>query len=133
VNPLFAAAVDVERFCQGRGWEFCFIGALAVIRWGEPRLTRDVGLTILTGFGGEERYIDDLLSQFSPRRGDSDLNQWDTTVRPDPDSPLDEQGLRTDFIEGPRFGEGTAATHYPRWRSGFTGGRTFLVAGGFRF
>jgi hypothetical protein len=71
VNPLFAAAVDVERFCQGRGWEFCFIGALAVIRWGEPRLTRDVGLTILTGFGGEERYIDDLLSQFSPRRGDA--------------------------------------------------------------
>jgi outer membrane receptor protein involved in Fe transport len=61
------------------------------------------------------------------------LTQWDTTVRPDPNSPLDEHGLRTGFIEGPRFGEGTAATHYPRWRSGFTGGRTFLVAGGFRF
>jgi hypothetical protein len=71
VNPLFGAAVDVERFCQGRGWQFCFIGALAVIRWGEPRLTRDVDLTILTGFGGEERYVDDLLKQFAPRRDDA--------------------------------------------------------------
>jgi hypothetical protein len=71
VNPLFGAAVDVEGFCQGRGWEFCFIGALAVIRWGEPRLTRDVDLTVLTGFGGEERYIDELLNRFAPRRDDA--------------------------------------------------------------
>jgi len=41
VNPLFAAAVEVERFCERRGWQFCSIGALAVIRWGEPRLTRE--------------------------------------------------------------------------------------------
>jgi len=71
VNPLFGAALDVERFCVGQGWEFCFIGALAVIRWGEPRLTRDVDLTILSGFGGEERYIDALLQRFAPRREDA--------------------------------------------------------------
>lgn len=71
MNPLFSAALDVERFCVGRGWRFCFIGALAVIRWGEPRLTRDVDLTILTGFGGEERFIDALLERFSPRRDDA--------------------------------------------------------------
>jgi hypothetical protein len=71
VNPLFRAALDVERFCLGQRWEFCVIGALAVIRWGEPRLTRDVDLTILTGFGGEERYIDALLQRFAPRRADA--------------------------------------------------------------
>ncbi len=71
MNPLFGAAVDVERFCVSQGWEFCIIGALAVIRWGEPRLTRDVDLTILTGFGGEERYIDALLQRFAPRRADA--------------------------------------------------------------
>lgn len=70
MNPLFGAAIEVERFCVGQGWEFCFIGALAVIRWGEPRLTRDVDLTILTGFGGEERYIDALLDRFRARRED---------------------------------------------------------------
>jgi hypothetical protein len=63
----------VERFCVSQGWEFCFIGALAVIRWGEPRLTRDVDLTVLTGFGGEERYIDALLQRFAPRREDARL------------------------------------------------------------
>jgi hypothetical protein len=46
-------------------------GALAVIRWGEPRLTLDVDLTILTGFGGEERYIDALLHRDHARRPDA--------------------------------------------------------------
>ena len=71
MNPLFRAAVDVQRFCDSQGWQFCFIGALAVIRWGEPRLTRDVDLTLLTGFSGEERYIDALLRQFPARRADA--------------------------------------------------------------
>lgn len=37
--------------------QFCFIGGLALLRWGEPRTTRDTNLTLLTGFGGEERFI----------------------------------------------------------------------------
>jgi len=71
VNPIFSAAIDVEQFCDSQGWRFCFIGALAVIRWGEPRLTQDVDLTVLTGFGGEERYIDALLDRFHGRRDDA--------------------------------------------------------------
>ena len=71
MNPIFSAAIDVERFCDRQGWRFCFIGALAVIRWGEPRLTQDVDLTVLTGFGGEERYIDALLGRFHGRREDA--------------------------------------------------------------
>jgi hypothetical protein len=71
MNPIFRAAADVQRFCDSQGWRFCFIGALAVIRWGEPRLTQDVDLTILTGFGSEERYIDALLHRFTPRRDDA--------------------------------------------------------------
>jgi hypothetical protein len=59
--------------------------------------------------------------------------QFNTTVNPDPNSPLDENGLPTSFIRGPRFGQPTAATHYPRWRSGFDGGRTFAIAAGVRF
>jgi hypothetical protein len=67
VNPLFSAAAEVEELCRERGWRFCFIGGLATIRWGEPRLTRDVDLTILTGFGGEEPVIDGLLGRFRAR------------------------------------------------------------------
>jgi hypothetical protein len=71
VNPIFGAAADMQRFCVDQGWRFCFIGALAVIRWGEPRLTQDVDLTVLTGFGGEERYVDALLGRYAPRREDA--------------------------------------------------------------
>lgn len=50
-----------------RGWRFCFIGGIALQRWGEPRLTVDVDLTLLTGFGGEAPFIDTLLAHFEPR------------------------------------------------------------------
>lgn len=51
---VLAAAGEVQSYCRGRGWRFCFIGGVALQRWGEPRLTQDVDLTLLTGFGDEE-------------------------------------------------------------------------------
>jgi hypothetical protein len=62
-----------------------------------------------------------------------DVFQWNTTVTPDPNSPLDANGLPTGFVRGANFGRATANTHYPVWRAGFTGGRTYLVSGGVRF
>jgi hypothetical protein len=67
VNPIFAAALEVQAFCRAKSWKFCFIGALAVQRWGEPRLTLDVDVTLLTGFGAEEAFIDPLLGRFRGR------------------------------------------------------------------
>ncbi len=67
MNPLFTAALELERFFAARSWRFCFIGGLAVQRWGEPRLTLDVDCTLLTGFGQEERYVDELLAAFVGR------------------------------------------------------------------
>jgi hypothetical protein len=67
LNPLFAAAGRLQQFCTDRQWQFCFIGGLAIQRWGEPRFTKDADLTLLTGFGGEEVFIDALLEQFVPR------------------------------------------------------------------
>jgi len=61
------------------------------------------------------------------------LIAFDTTVTPDPNSPLDANGLPTGFIRGPQFGQATANTDYPAWRPGFTGGRTFLLSAGIRF
>jgi len=71
VNPIFAAALEAEAFCRARGWKFCFIGALAVQQWGEPRLTLDVDLTVLTRFGGEALYVDTLLAHFRGRLPDA--------------------------------------------------------------
>lgn len=71
MNALFKAAKEVADFMRARRWKFCVIGGLAVQRWGEPRLTRDADLTLLTGFGEEERFADALLQHFQGRRPDA--------------------------------------------------------------
>lgn len=64
---VLRAAAGLQAFCESKQWRFCFIGGVALLRWGEPRETVDVDLTLLTGFGGEERYIRPLLAQYSAR------------------------------------------------------------------
>jgi hypothetical protein len=61
---LFEAARELQVFCDSRCWRSCFIGGIAVLRWGEPRVTRDVDLTLLTGFGAEDIFIDALLAVY---------------------------------------------------------------------
>src|SRR5206468_1331772 len=68
---VLEAAGEVQTFCQQQKWRFCFIGGVAVQRWGEPRLTQDVDLTLLAGFGGEETFVDACLKAFQPRRPDA--------------------------------------------------------------
>jgi hypothetical protein len=71
VNPILETALEVQLFCRSRRWRFCFIGALAVQRWGEPRLTQDVDLTVLSGFGSEAEFVDALLSAYRGRIPDA--------------------------------------------------------------
>lgn len=68
---LLRAAGSVQRVCEQHRWRFCFIGGIAVQRWGEPRLTQDVDVTILTGFGKERDFILALLKRFVPRVKDA--------------------------------------------------------------
>jgi len=67
VIDLFETAARLQDFCDRQGWRCCYIGGLAVQRWGEPRITRDVDLTLLTGFGGESHYVDTLLAEYPAR------------------------------------------------------------------
>ena len=48
-NDVLDAALRLQEFCRARDWRFCFIGGLAVQKWGEPRVTDDVDLTLLPG------------------------------------------------------------------------------------
>jgi len=64
---IVEAAEEVQFFCNAQGWRFCFIGGVAVLHWGEIRTTRDVDLTLLTGFGTEEPFVHSLLTRFQPR------------------------------------------------------------------
>jgi hypothetical protein len=67
MNTLFEAAKEVCEFMAARRWAFCIIGGLAVQRWGEPRTTLDVDMTLLTGWGEEEHYVTTILDRFEPR------------------------------------------------------------------
>ena len=62
MRDLFLLADEIQSFCQDRGWRFCFIGGIALQRWGEPRLT---------GFGDEAGYVDDLCQSFAGRIPDA--------------------------------------------------------------
>jgi len=67
VIEVIRAAAEVQAVCEGEHWHFCFIGGLPLQRWGEPRETIDVDLTLLTGFGGEELFVAQLLQHFQSR------------------------------------------------------------------
>lgn len=71
MSPLLEAAVEVQEFFRRKRWRFCIIGGLAVIRWGQPRVTQDVDVSLLTGFGNEPKYVDRLLNEFAGRISDA--------------------------------------------------------------
>ena len=71
VPDLAAAAEEVLHLLDGMDLPACLIGALAVHRWGEPRATADVDLTVLAPYGEEDRVLDALFGRFAPRHADA--------------------------------------------------------------
>ena len=67
MKNIFEEAFLLQEFLKQQGFEFCFIGGLALQRWGELRATNDIDLTLFTGFGSERRYIDALLEKYEGR------------------------------------------------------------------
>jgi hypothetical protein len=61
------------------------------------------------------------------------LVAWNTDITADAASARDENGLPTGYLQGPRYGQGTANSHYPTPRPGADGSRMFDFAVGFRF
>ena len=80
MNGVLSAAAEVQAFCERQSWRFCFIGGLAVQRWGEPRETVDVDVTLLTGFGDEDRFIKTLLERFEARIAEAEKFAVDRRV-----------------------------------------------------
>ena len=68
---LITEAHRFQSFCRQNAWQFCFIGGLPVQHWGEPRLTRDVDVTVIAGFGNEEDFVTTVLKSYLPRRSDA--------------------------------------------------------------
>jgi hypothetical protein len=64
---LYRSATEIQEFFRQRDWQFCIIGGVAVLRWGQIRATKDVDVTLLAGIGQEEIFVDELLKTFSFR------------------------------------------------------------------
>ena len=71
MNEVIKAAAELQATCESQGWRFCFIGGVALQRWGEPRETVDADLSLFAGFGEEEFFIQTLLSHFEGRLRDT--------------------------------------------------------------
>lgn len=67
MRDLIRDAADIQRLFDKKRWKYCFIGGLAVQKWGQVRITEDIDLTLFTGLGDEEKFIDDLLKMFRAR------------------------------------------------------------------
>ena len=67
MNALFAAAAEIQHFLRRAGERYCFIGGIALQRWGEPRFTRDVDVTLLCPYGAEQQVVKPLLAAFASR------------------------------------------------------------------
>lgn len=80
MNALIRAAADLQSVCETHEWRFCFISGLAVLRWGEPRETIDVGLMLITGFGHESEFVSVLTQAFEPRIDDAAAAHQDLIV-----------------------------------------------------
>jgi hypothetical protein len=71
MKDLVEQAAELQSLLISQGWDFCFIGGVAIQRWSEPRLTKDMDITLLTGFGGEEKFIRVLLEHYESRIPDA--------------------------------------------------------------
>jgi hypothetical protein len=45
MKDLVVQAQELQTLIISQGWEFCFIGGIAIQRWSEPRLTKDMPRT----------------------------------------------------------------------------------------
>lgn len=71
MNPILLAAAELQQFLQEHRLRFCVIGGLAVLRWGIPRATQDVDISLYVRPDDEQQIIASLLERFSPRIADA--------------------------------------------------------------
>ena len=67
MNQQFETAWRLDRFFTERGIPYAIIGGFAVQRWGQPRFTRDVDVTILLPPGSEEVTLREIVAAFPAR------------------------------------------------------------------
>ncbi|MDA1029549.1 MAG: nucleotidyl transferase AbiEii/AbiGii toxin family protein [Bacteroidetes bacterium] len=68
---LFQEAAELQKMLDKNGITFCFIGGVALQRWGEVRQTNDIDLTIFCELGEESNVLEVLDSYLESRIADT--------------------------------------------------------------
>jgi len=68
---LLDAVVEITKFLDREGISYFIIGGMALQHWGEPRLTRDIDITVLVSSKDLSSFVDAVLTQFRPRISDA--------------------------------------------------------------
>lgn len=66
-RTLWDSAIELQSYLQSQSFRFCFIGGVAVQRWGEPRVTDDLDLTIFLTYGEEQNVAKRILARYQSR------------------------------------------------------------------
>jgi hypothetical protein len=72
MNGILQAAANVSDELRRIRLPYCMIGGIALQRWGEPRMTVDVDVTVIAGFGNEMQVFRKLAASFAPRITDAE-------------------------------------------------------------
>lgn len=70
-RTMWRSAVELNQFLESCGYKFCFIGGIALQRWGQPRSTRDLDLNLWAGFGKEQQIVETILRRYQSRVDDA--------------------------------------------------------------
>ena len=68
---VLEAAIQVAKWLEEQSIRHFFIGGIALQYWGEPRLTRDVDVTVLVAPEDFETFLDKAIKAFKPRVPDA--------------------------------------------------------------
>ena len=62
---------EIDEFFSREGISYAIIGGVAVQRWGEPRFTEDIDITVMVAAEEEPKLIAKLVTTFEPRISDA--------------------------------------------------------------
>jgi hypothetical protein len=68
--PIYEAAWERHLFLSRKKIPYVVLGGIAVQKWGQPRLTKDVDLTISVPIEKTEQFIDVITQHFKARVAD---------------------------------------------------------------
>ncbi|MEM6821435.1 MAG: nucleotidyl transferase AbiEii/AbiGii toxin family protein [Verrucomicrobiota bacterium] len=67
MKDLIVLAAEIQQLLETEDRQFCFIGGLALLHWGEPRMTQDLDIVVFSESSRNDSCLDVLLKHYTSR------------------------------------------------------------------